>query len=73
MEFPRLVGMCGNELLVKYDSGLESGELLDWMIRPGRAILTPDGLDQRLGLLAPDDGLTQGLWVMSQSEANDSK
>jgi hypothetical protein len=30
--------MCGNELLVKYDIGLEFGELLDWTIHPERVI-----------------------------------
>jgi hypothetical protein len=30
--------MCGNELLVKYDCGLEFDELLDRTIHPERAI-----------------------------------
>jgi hypothetical protein len=30
--------MFGNELLVKYERGLESGELLDRTIHPERAI-----------------------------------
>jgi hypothetical protein len=45
--------MCGSELLVKYDIELESGELPDWTIHPKSAILTPDGLDERLGIVNP--------------------
>jgi hypothetical protein len=40
----------GNELLLKCDGGLEFGEVPDLTIRPERAILTGDGLDERLGM-----------------------
>jgi hypothetical protein len=45
--------MRGSELLVKYDIGLEFGELPDWTVHPERAISTPDGLDERLGIVNP--------------------
>jgi hypothetical protein len=44
--------MGGSELLVKYDIGLDFGELLDRMIRPETAIRNPDGLGLRLGLFS---------------------
>jgi hypothetical protein len=40
--------LYGKERLFTCDSGLEFGELLDRAIHPGRAIRTPDGLDERL-------------------------
>jgi len=45
--------MCGNELVVKYDIGLEFDELPDWTVHPERVISTPEGLDERLGIVNP--------------------